>query len=98
MQKDIENYLQYIHAEGKSPCTITAYASDLAQFQGFVGQFFSGEVRAEEVSLLMIRDWLRWLHEKPVGNRSLARKTAALNSFFHFLKITGSIPKTPWTR
>lgn len=95
MQKDIENYLQYIHAEGKSPCTITAYASDLAQFQTFVAKYFAVEARAEEISLLMIRDWLRWLHEKPVGNRSLARKTAALNSFFHYLKLTGRIPKNP---
>ena len=96
MQQDIENFLQYIRAEGKSPCTILAYGSDLRQFRIFLERYFTmGEMRSEAVNVLMLRDFLRYLHDKEVGNRSLSRKTAALNSFFHFLKITERLSKNP---
>ncbi len=99
MQKDIENYLQYIQAEGKSPCTITAYNTDLQQLSGFLQKYFEdGDVHSESVSVLMIRDYLRWLHDEGVGNRSLARKAAALQSFFAYLKLTRRIDKNPMNK
>lgn len=96
MQNELEKYLQYIHGEGKSPCTILAYSRDLQQFRGYLERFFEGgEVRSAEINLLMIRDFLRWLHDNSVSNRSLARKTAALNSFFSWLKLTDAISQNP---
>ncbi|MBW6513158.1 MAG: tyrosine recombinase [Candidatus Syntrophosphaera sp.] len=96
MRNDVENYLQYIRGEAKSSCTILAYKRDLEQFQGFLERFFeSSNVQTEAISVLMIRDFLRWLHDKPVCNRTLARKTATLNSFFRYLKLTGRIAKNP---
>jgi len=61
-------------------------------------KYLRGEARSacsQEISILMIRDWLRWLHDKPVSNRTLARKSAALNSFFKYLKLTGAVEKNP---
>jgi tyrosine recombinase XerC len=96
MQNDIENFMQYIQAEGKSPCTILAYSSDLRQLALYLQRFFpDGEVVSDGISVLMIRDFLREMHENNVGNRSLSRKTAALQSFFAWLKRSGKIAKNP---
>ncbi len=99
MRKDLEDYLQYIRAEAKSPCTIIAYTRDLRQFGQYLERFFEGgQVRSAEINAQMVRDFLRHLHEAQVGNRSLARKIAALNSFFRYLKLTGRIGKNPLDR
>lgn len=95
MENKQQQYLEFLKAEGKSACTITAYGSDLRQFLDFVARFFPGEVAVEEISVQMIRDWLRELHDSRVGNRSLARKAAALKSFFRYLKLTGQITINP---
>ncbi len=98
MHKDLENYLQYIQAEGKSPCTQIAYARDLRQFVGFVQARSTGTVEIVTAGVPEIRDWLRQLHDKGVGNRSLARKIAALNSFYSYLKRTGRVAVNPMDR
>ncbi|HPH61058.1 MAG: tyrosine-type recombinase/integrase [Candidatus Cloacimonetes bacterium] len=95
MEKELQSYLEFLRAEGKSACTVTAYGSDLRQFLGYVARFFPAEVVAAELSVQMIRDWLRELHDSRVGNRSLARKAAALKSFFLWLKLTGRIALNP---
>ena len=99
MQKAIADYLQYIRGEAKAPRTIVAYESDLEQFHTFLQRFFPhAQVQVGQISPLMIRDFMRWMHESGVGNRSLSRKTAALNSFFRFLKLTGVTDKNPMDR
>lgn len=98
MHKDLENYLQYIQAEGKSPCTQIAYARDLRQFVSFVQARSAGTVEIVTAGVPEIRDWLRQLHDKGVGNRSLARKIAALNSFYSYLKRTGRVAINPMDR
>lgn len=96
MRNEMENYFKYLRGEAKSACTILAYRRDLEQFCRFAGKYFeNGEPNCREISILMIRDWLRWLHDKPVCNRTLARKSASLKSFFKYLKLTGLIEKNP---
>ncbi|MFO8144850.1 MAG: tyrosine recombinase [Candidatus Syntrophosphaera sp.] len=96
MRNEMENYFKYLRAEARSAFTILAYKRDLEQFYNFIAKFFEdGEASCQEISILMIRDWLRWLHDKPVSNRTLARKSAALNSFFKYLKLTGAVEKNP---
>ena len=96
MQKDIDGYCQFLRLEGKSPLTVRAYGMDLKQFEGFLRQFFEGgEVIPEQVTVLNIRDFLRWAHDLPDCNRSLARKAAALKSFFQYLKLQGRVAKNP---
>ncbi len=95
MEKELQRYLEFLRAEGKSACTLQAYASDLRQFLAYVDRFFPAGAVANELSVQMVRDWLRELHESRVGNRSLARKTAALSSWFRWLKLTGRSSQNP---
>ncbi|MDP3114830.1 MAG: tyrosine recombinase XerC [Candidatus Cloacimonadaceae bacterium] len=96
MQNNIDGYCDYIRVEGKSPRTIEGYKLDLDQLHSFLKQFFENEeVRVEEINTLQIRDFLRWLHDKPDCNRSLARKTAALRGFFSYLMLSDIISANP---
>ncbi|MDZ4183107.1 MAG: tyrosine recombinase XerC [Candidatus Cloacimonadaceae bacterium] len=96
MQKNIDSYCAYLRVEGKSPRTIEGYKLDLGQFHGFLKQFFEEEiVRVEEIGVMQIRDFLRWLHDRPDCNRSLARKSAALRGFFAYLMLTDVITANP---
>lgn len=96
MENSIRLFCDNMALEGKSLRTISAYKLDLEQFLGFVKRFFEDEqVPVQQITVLNIRDFLRWLNEKQDCNRSLARKSAALNSFFRFCKIRGIVDANP---
>ena len=92
----INQYCNNLALEGKSPKTIEAYRMDLEQFYGFVQRYFeTEEVPIDAITVLNIRDFLRYLNEKPDCNRSLARKSASLNGLFKFCKLKGMIESNP---
>ncbi len=96
MEKVIEQYTQHLRLEGKSEHTILAYKLDLDQFRLFLRHLFEAEdVQITDISTLQIRDFMRHLHDKPDCNRSLARKMAALQSFFRYCKLQELIPSNP---
>ena len=88
MQQWIEKHCQYLALEGKSPHTIRGYRIDLEQFERFVTEHF-GIVDPAQLGTIHIRAFLKWLAEQPDCNRTLSRKTAALNSWFKYLKLQG---------
>ncbi len=96
MEKYIDDFCNYLALEGKSEKTISAYKLDLEQFYTYIQRYFeNGIVTLREITVLNIRDFLRYLNEKPDCNRSLARKSAALNSFFKFCKRSRLIINNP---
>ncbi|MEN6445918.1 MAG: site-specific tyrosine recombinase/integron integrase [Candidatus Cloacimonas sp.] len=96
MENYITQFCNYLALEGKSPRTVSAYKLDLEQFLAFVQRYFENEeVDIKGITVLNIRDFLRYLNEKPDCNRSLARKSAALNAFFKFCKRNGIINTNP---
>ncbi|MDD4308771.1 MAG: tyrosine recombinase XerC [Candidatus Cloacimonetes bacterium] len=96
MENSIKLFCEHLSLEGKSIRTIQAYKLDLDQFHSFVKRFFeTPSVPVQAITLLNLRDFLRWLNEKQDCNRSLARKSASLNSFFRYCKIKGIIAENP---
>ena len=92
----INKYRQYLKSTGASRHTVRAYISDLEQFFGFVGKFFPEEfVKLEEVSKLMVRDYLREMSLARRCNKTLARKMTAINNFFVFSVRQQVIPRNP---
>jgi len=90
----IDNYLLYLSAERNlSPCTIRAYGQDLRQFMLFYQRVFNLEQETSptvddlsEINHLFLRRYLAHLQTKGVSRRSVARKLAALRSFYRFLQ------------
>jgi len=96
MLEDIDRFCAFLRLEGKSALTVKAYRSDLEQLREHLLELDpSSEPRADNIGVIHIRSWLRWLHERPDGNRSLSRKTSALNTFFLWLKRDERIAVNP---
>lgn len=83
--------------DGASPQTIRAYASDLAQFQAFLGARACprGGVHLESIDAASIREFLAARDREGDKKTSLARKLACLRSFFRYLVQVGRLPVSP---
>ena len=96
METDIRLFEEDLKLQGKSPRTIIAYGSDLRQLRDYLVAAAGDESPDPTlISVPQIREFLRWLHDRPDGNRSLARKIAALNSFFLWLKRIDHLEHNP---
>lgn len=85
MDELIERFIQYLGGERNlSPHTLRNYRSDLGQFRDFLSS--SGTpVTIESIGAAEIRAFLGSLIERERERSSVARKLAALRSFFAFL-------------
>ncbi|MDE2885197.1 MAG: tyrosine recombinase, partial [Chloroflexota bacterium] len=96
--QQIEAFLSHLRAErGFSVNTIAAYRSDLAQLQ----EALAGgreDVRWERVGERDMEDVRLSLGEQGYSSTSLARKVAAVRSFFRFLLEEGVIDANPAER
>ncbi|HEX6651054.1 MAG TPA: tyrosine recombinase XerC [Pyrinomonadaceae bacterium] len=87
MEKLIEQFLEHLRYERNvSAHTLRNYASDLEQFI----QFLAPDKKTKppdvtEIDHLTIREWLSSLHTDQKKKSSIARKLAALRTFFQFL-------------
>jgi site-specific recombinase XerD len=73
--------------------TIGAYLSDVRQLAGFCAQF--GIDGPDEVQPLVLRRWLGALASESYARTSLARKTAAVRTFFGLLHQRDVVPVDP---
>ncbi|MCS6820827.1 MAG: tyrosine-type recombinase/integrase [Microscillaceae bacterium] len=94
----IERFLQYIQYEKRySQHTITAYLTDLCQFEKFLQKEFQ-ITNLCEVDFFQIRAWIASLSEAKNTAVSINRKIATLKSFYKFLLRNGEITKNPTAR
>ena len=87
------DYLERLRVErGRSPRTVEAYASDLAQF----GKWCENrQLSALGVDMRSLRDWLRSLETSGISARSRARKLSALRGLYRYLVEAGRIDSDP---
>ncbi|MFV1884978.1 MAG: tyrosine recombinase XerC [Balneola sp.] len=99
MKKLIEKYLKYLQVErNSSPHTIISYENDLTTFLNFCASQFESDPEQVDVQLitrLIIRLWLGELSDSGLSKSSIARKVAALRSFFKYAFKRGYITKNP---
>ena len=101
MEKLIEQFLEHLRYERNvSAHTLRNYASDLQQFTDFLSPAdASGKRRTlpeiDEVDHLTIREWMGELHTAQKTKSSIARKLAALRTFFQFLVREGTVELNP---
>ena len=97
MHNLIEQFLEHLRYERNvSAHTLRNYSSDLEQFLHFLTP---GEKRKapeiSEIDHLTIREWLSSLHSAKKTKASIARKLAALRTFFQFLVREGLLELNP---
>jgi integrase/recombinase XerD len=94
MKEKIQEFLDYISAEkGYSQNTLAAYRNDLFQFL----QYLEGRISDwEQVSRETIIDYIMSMKaEREYASSTVARKVAAIKSFFHYLVNRGELEDDP---
>ncbi|MBI0071750.1 MULTISPECIES: tyrosine recombinase XerC [Bifidobacterium] len=93
MDQDLQDFTDYLsRVAGKSPNTVRSYRADLSGFLHLM--HLHGFDDPAQIDLAAIRSWLA--HESATHARStMARKTAALRSFFGWLSRHGRIKTDP---
>ena len=92
---DLHYFSEYLELEKNySRHTVTAYIKDLEGFQSFCLSKHDFE-KIDDVSYTQIRDWIIYLVESAISNRTVNRKISSLNSYFKFLLKTKSIDINP---
>jgi integrase/recombinase XerD len=98
MEASIQEFLDYLTAEkGSSDNTVAAYHNDLTQFYAFITQ--SGLIQEDPSWAAVTRDhlinYILFLKEREYASATVARKVAAMKSFFQFLLHTDVISDNP---
>jgi integrase/recombinase XerD len=89
----VAQFLDYLKVErGLASLTVTAYATDLAQFATFLEKRRRGMVGASRAD---VGDFMQELFANSVDGRSVARKLSALRHFYKYLLLDKHIQRDP---
>lgn len=88
-------FFEYLTSEKRSSVhTVSAYRSDINQFEEFMStQFEISEI--SDVGSIHIRSWISELMVQEISERSIHRKLSALNAWFRFLMKRKEIQINP---
>lgn len=90
-------FLTYIqHEKRYSPHTLSAYRSDLLQFQEFMILAF--ELQLIDAKYIHVRNYIVKLMEEGVGANSIGRKLSTLKSFYKYLLRQKLIVSSPMSQ
>src|SRR5258708_5525692 len=78
-----------------SPHTVVNYGNDLAQFVTFLTPPGTETPKLGQVNHHMIREYVAHLHDTGLEKSSIARKLAALRSFFKYCVREGRLNENP---
>lgn len=94
MQATVEAFLEHlVRWQQASAHTVAAYRNDLGQF---LDRLAAHDVSSwNDVLREHVVDFLRWLEERGYAVSTIARKVAAVRSFFHFLVEQGILQRNP---
>lgn len=98
MEAAVSQFLNFLAVEkGASQNTVAAYRNDLQQFAAFCAGGKSNGSRPAwtQIDRVRIQDYLRSLQARGYADATIARKVAAIKSFFGFMHAEGLIPADP---
>lgn len=96
MEAMLNVFLQFLSREqGYSSNTIAAYSNDLSQFIAFAGEQLPLVDGWTQVDQKTLREYVQVLQSREYASSTVARKVAALKSFFHFLRNENIISTDP---
>jgi len=96
MKTAIGKYLEYLRAvKNSSPHTISNYGKDLGQFVAYLSPPGLEPPALSVVTHNTIREFVGHLHDHGLQKSSIARKLAALRSFFKYCVREGRLQENP---
>jgi integrase/recombinase XerD len=95
MDDAISQFLHFLAVEkGASNNTIAAYRNDIQQFDAYCVDRRNGHGWAD-IDRSVVLEYMQDLQSKRYAEATVARKVAAIKSFFGFLSAEGYIPRDP---
>lgn len=89
----IRAFVNYLRVEkGVSPNTLDAYRRDVEKFAAFAGR---RKLAIDKVARDEIVDFLRYLYQRKLDSRSVARHLVTIRHFFRFALAEGYIQEDP---
>ena len=96
MDSAVKQFLGYLHSvRNSSPHTIRSYENDLGQFLAYLTPPGTAMPPPQDITHLMIREFVAHLHDSRLEKSSIARKLAAIRSFFKFAVREGIVVRNP---
>jgi integrase/recombinase XerC len=96
MKASIAKYLEYLQSvKNSSPHTILNYRKDLEQFIAYLSPPGVRPPALTGVTHSLIREFVAHLHDQGLQKSSIARKLAALRSFFKYCVREGHLKENP---
>jgi integrase/recombinase XerC len=96
MKRAMGKFLEYLRTvRNASPHTIINYGNDLEQFLIYLTPPGSLSLETQKITHHMIREFVGHLHEQGLEKSSIARKLAALRSFFKYCLREGIMKENP---
>src|SRR5258707_14641354 len=96
MKAAIAKYLEYLQSvRNSSPHTVLNYRRDLEQFLVYLSPPGVRPPGLTGVTHPMIREFVAHLHDQDLQKSSIARKLAALRSFFKYCVREGHLKENP---
>jgi integrase/recombinase XerD len=93
----VTEFLEFLSVEkGASGNTIAAYRNDLGQLEEFIGGKKNGHlIQWPAVGQNQVMEYILHLKSKSYAEATVARKVAAVKSFFSFLQAEGKLKANP---
>ena len=96
MKQSVAKFLEYLRSvRNSSPHTISNYGKDLQQFVVFLTPPGVQTPALSKINHQMIREFVAYLHEAGLEKSSVARKLAALRSYFKYCVREGLLKENP---
>jgi len=90
-----KSFTDYLLLEKKySKLTVSAYENDLKTFKKFIKEEYDSN-DMQNINYPQIRNWIVFLVESNISNRSINRKMSSLNTYYKFLMKIGEIQTNP---
>jgi integrase/recombinase XerC len=96
MEEALAEFLRHLALENNaSELTVKSYREDLTQASAFFRTQLGREATPARVSTRQVRGFAVWLHDQGYAKTTIARRLAALRSWFRFLCRRGSMTANP---
>lgn len=96
MKQHIDGFIEYLRYErNASPNTIREYRRDVCQFMQFLTPPGEKTMPLAQVDHRVIREFVGWSYDQRLERSSVARKLAALRTFFKFCVREGVVKQNP---